>query len=169
VSNDSQAQAERRQRGEDFQDELRRSWRLLPNCCRLRITDGVNRAGTRPGDELVLLSTINILCEAKRTAGRQFELSMLRPNQQKGLLDFDNAIRRNAGLIFISFLNEDEGLDAAYAFKFIDALRYMRNFGIRYITLEAFQERAIRAVSLTPITINGERGYDLKGVETCYR
>lgn len=169
MSNDSKAQAERRQRGEDFQDELRRSWRLLPNCCRLRITDGVNRAGTRPGDELVLLSNINILSEAKRTAGRQFELSMLRTNQQKGLLDFDNAIRRNVGLVFISFLNEDEDLDTAYAFRFIDALRYMRNYGVRYIPLEAFQDRSLRCVPLPLLKIKDERGYDLKGVEICYK
>ena len=55
-------QQEKRQRGDDFQEELRRSWHYVPNCWRMRIAD--RSGGTRPADEIVLLSNINILAEA---------------------------------------------------------------------------------------------------------
>lgn len=162
-------QAERRQRGEDFQAELRRSWRLLPNCVRLRISDGANKAGSRPSDELILLSDINVLVEAKRTNGPDFTLNMLREPQIKGMLDFETALKRNRGLVFISFLNPDCGLDEAYAFRFTDALHFMRNFGTRRIRLEEFQSKDIKCVFLPLLKSTKERTYDLKGVERCYR
>ncbi len=159
-------QQERRQRGEDFQDELRRSWRVLPKCWRMRISD--TSGGTRPADEIILLESINILAEAKRTAGTAFKLSMIRVNQQKGLYDFDCVFRRNRGLVFISFLNKTT--DEAYAFRFIDALRYMRIKNVQYITLDDFRKRLIRCVNL-PVLFDDEqnRYYDLQGVEKCYK
>ena len=93
----NEKQAERRQRGEDFQEECRRSWRQIPNLWRLRITDGGN-LGTRPADELVLLEHVNLLCEEKRTDGDQFKLSMLRTDQLTGLINFEKALDRNIGL-----------------------------------------------------------------------
>lgn len=158
-------QQERRQRGDDFQDELRRSWHKLP-CWRMRIAD--RSGGTRPADEIILLDSINILAEAKRTAGDEFRLSMVRVNQQKGLYNFDTVLRRNRGLIFISFLNDDT--DEAYAFGFIDALRYMRNTGVQYIPLDDFRNRVIKCVELPVMQDeNGDRYYDLQGVEKCYK
>ena len=91
----NEKQAERRQRGEDFQEECRRSWRQIPNLWRLRITDGGN-LGTRPADELVLLEHVNLLCEEKRTDGDRFKLSMLRADQLTGLINFEKALDRNA-------------------------------------------------------------------------
>lgn len=171
MNHSSEKQAERRQRGDDFQTEIRRSWRLVPHCWRLRITDSVNRIGTRPADNIVLLEEINILCEEKRTAGDRFKLSFLRPDQLQGLLDFDAVIRRNKGLVFISFLNDT--VDDAYAFRMADALVYMKQRNRQYVTLEELQEQAIPCVRLTTIqlTENGEtvRGYDLKGVQECYK
>lgn len=159
-------QQEKRQRGDDFQEELRRSWHYVPNCWRMRIAD--RSGGTRPADEIVLLSNINILAEAKRTAGTDFKLSMIRVNQQKGLYNFDTVIRRNKGLIFISFLNDD--IDEAYAFSFIDALRYMRTTGVQYIPLDDFRNRRITCVKLDIMhDSNGDRYYDVKGVEKCYK
>ena len=167
----SQKQAERRQRGEDFQAEIRRSWRLIPSCWRLRITDGVNRTGSRPADDLILLEHINILCEEKRTAGDRFELSFLRPNQVKGLLEFDAAIGRNRGLVFVSFLSEIT--DTAYAIRLTEAAAYMKNRGRQYITLEELQQNKITCVPLPVISVEQDgkflRAYDLKGVQTCYR
>lgn len=167
----SHKQAERRQRGEDFQTEIRRSWRLIPRCWRLRITDGVNRTGTRPADDLILLEHINILCEEKRTASDRFELSYLRPNQIKGLVEFEATLDRNKGLVFVSFLNE--AVDFAYAFRLLDATVYMQHQGRQYITLEELQQEKITCVPLPVITIeqNGDqlRAYDLKGVQGCYR
>lgn len=168
----SAKQAERRLRGEAFQDEIRRSWRLVPGCWRLRITDGVNRTGTRPADDLVLLESINILSEEKRTAGDRFELAFLRPNQFRGLLDFDAVLERNKGLVFVSFLSNTA--DAAFAFRLSDALAFMQKRGRQYITLTELQAQEIVCVPLPPVTLqdeNGEpvRGYDVKGVQECYR
>lgn len=164
-------QAERRQRGEDFQTEIRRSWRLIPNCWRLRITDGVNRTGTRPADDLILLEHINILCEEKRTASDRFELSYLRPDQVKGLLEFEATLERNKGLVFISFLNPP--VDVAYAFRLTDAAVYMQQQERKYITLDELQQQKITCVVLpvTHIEQDGKelRAYDLKGVQECYR
>lgn len=160
-------QQERRQRGEDFQQELRRSWHYINNCWRMRITD--KNSGTRPADDVILLQYINILAEAKRTSGDAFTLSMVRTNQQKGLWDFDSVIPRNKGLIFISFLNTE--VDEAYAFRFIDALRYMRNNGTQSIPLEDIRAgQQLKRVYL-PLKHdkNGDRYYDLKGVEQCYK
>lgn len=157
----NEKQAERRQRGEDFQEELRRSWRLLPNLWRLRITDG-SGLGTRPADELVITEKVNLLCEAKRTDSDRFLLSMLRPDQRTGLLKFEQAVSRNRGYVFISFLNE--AVDVAYAFRFLDALLYMRQQNRQYITLEELQQGKIEAVNLPRIYIDEELGYDLKGV-----
>lgn len=167
----SQKQAERRQRGEDFQNEIRRSWRLIPNCWRLRITDGVNRTGSRPADELLLLESINILCEEKRTAGDRFELSFLRPNQLRGLLEFDAVLPQNKGLVFVSFLNADT--DTAYAFCIADATAYMKEQDRQYIALEEFKQQKIKCVHLPVIVVTDKdeqkKGYDLKGVQECYR
>lgn len=160
-------QQERRQRGEDFQTELRRSWRHIPNSWRMRISD--QNSGTRPADDVILLRYINILAEAKRTNGDRFTLSMVRPNQQKGLYDFDAVLPQNKGLIFISFLNDT--IDEAYAFRFIDALRYMRNMGTHYVPLEDIRKGQQLKRVILPIMhdSNGDRYYDLKGVEICYK
>jgi hypothetical protein len=170
MNHSGEKQTERRQRGEDFQDEIRRSWRLIPGCWRLRITDGKG-TGDRPADDLVLLEHINILSEEKRTAGDRFELSFLRPNQLRGLLAFDNVLERNKGLVFVSFLNAD--VDEAYAFRLADALPYMKQQNRRYVTIDELRQRFIPCVPLTTIqlTEDGEtvRGYNLKGVQECYK
>lgn len=159
-------QQERQQRGEDFQDELRRSWHYIQNCWRMRIAD--RSGGTRPADDIILLNSINILAEAKRTAGAAFELSMIRTNQSKGLIDFDNVLRRNKGLVFISFLNDDT--DEAYVFRYLDALRYMGAMHRKHIKLDELRKRRILCEHL-PIRYDdeGNRYYDLKGVERCFR
>lgn len=157
----NEKQAERRQRGEDFQEECRLSWRQVPNLWRLRITDG-SSLGTRPADELILLESANLLCEEKRTDGDRFTLSMLRTDQLKGLLKFEQALDRNYGFVFVSFLNE--AVDAAYCFRLLDALRYMKTKNRQYITLEELQQGVIEAVPLPRITIDGKLGYDFKGV-----
>lgn len=167
----SDKQAERRKRGEDFQDELRRSWRLIPNCWRMRITDAAGRIGSRPGDDIILLEHINILSEDKRTAGDRFELSFLRPNQLKGLIEFDAVMERNIGMVLVSFLNE--AVDLAFAFRLVDALLYMQVQNRQYITLEELQRQRLKSVPLPLIELNENnqpvRGYDLKGVIECYR
>lgn len=161
----SDKQAERRERGEAFQLEIKRSWKLLPNLWRLRLTDAVGRIGTRPADEVVLTDRVNYLVEEKRTNGNQFTLSMLRPDQLKGLLEFEQALERNRGYVFVSFLNETT--DEAYAFRLVDALVFMKQKNRRYINLEELHSGAIEVIALPLIEIDGERGYDLKGVLDC--
>lgn len=121
--------------------------------------------GTRPADELVLLEHVNLLCEEKRTDGDRFMLSMLRTDQLKGLINFEKALDRNIGLVLVSFLNE--AVDVAYAFRLVHAMAYMNQKGRCYITLEELQQGKIEAINLPRIEINGERGYDLKGVRDC--
>ena len=73
--------------------------------------------------------------------------------------------RKHYWLVLISFLNE--AVDVAYAFRLVHAMAYMNQKGRRYITLEELQQGKIEAINLPRIEINGERGYDLKGVRDC--
>jgi hypothetical protein len=159
-------QRERQQRGEDFQDEIRRSWRLIPRTWRMRIPDG--KGGTRPADELTLTEKINILAEMKRTEEDRFELDFLEPNQIKGLLDFDKVIERNYGLVYVSFLNEAQNRDIAYVFRLFTAMRYMQQKKRKYITLEELQAGVIPCIWLPRIPSeqmdDGKPGYHLKEV-----
>lgn len=160
----------RQQRGDDFQNELRASWRLLPNVWRFRLPDG--GGGSRPGDELILLEDVNILAEHKRTYGDKFELGFLRPPQLKGLLDFDTVISRNLGLVFVSFLNEEKGTDEAYAFRLIRAMQYMQTKGRQYIKREELNQQLVPCIGLPllpPPAGTIDRLYDLKGVLQCYK
>lgn len=161
-------QKERQQRGESFQEEIRNSWRLLPNVWRFRIPDG--GGGNRPGDEIVLLENVNILAEHKRTTRDKFQLDFLRPSQLKGLLDFDQVIERNYGLVFVNFHNEAEGRDVAYAFRLKTAVIFMNTKGRHHITLPEFIYQEIKSVELPLLpSDDGKRRYDLKGLLTCYK
>jgi hypothetical protein len=158
-------QRERQQRGEDFQDEIRRSWALIPNCWRFRIPDG--GGGTRPGDELTLLEDVNILAELKRTEGQKFEISFLRPDQINGLLDFDRVLARNFGLVYVSFHNPKQQLDDAYAVRLATSIRYMQRQGVGYIHLNDFRRGALPCCQLPRIN-TAKPTYDLRGiVEKC--
>lgn len=159
-------QKQRQQRGDDFQDELRRSWRFLPNCWRMRIADG--KGASRPADEIILLEPVNILAEAKRTKGDSFQLSFLRANQIKGLLDFDKCLDRNLGLVFVSFLDEDRGIDEAYCIRLPTAMYYMKKAGRAHIKREELKNKVIPRLELLLIETM-PRTYDLKGVNNCYR
>lgn len=160
-------QRERQQRGQDFQDEVRRSWRKLSNVWRFRLPDG--GGGNRPGDELILLEDISILAEHKRTEGDEFQLSFLRPSQLKGLRDFDKVITRNYGLVFVSFLDEKRGQDMAYCFRLLRGLQFMQRQGRQYIHLEEFKRNEMPAIDLPLLPNEKERTYDLKGVLECYK
>lgn len=161
-------QRERRQRGNDFQDEMRKSWRLVPNSWRMRIADG--GGSTRPADEIILTPDVNILAEHKRTEGRKFELSMLRAPQLQGLVDFDSVIDRNYGLVFVSFHNPAQGLDECYAIRLITALQYMKNKERQYIGLDELYTDAGFAGLTKTMSIKIERLepgselYDVRGV-----
>ncbi|WP_371380870.1 hypothetical protein [Sporomusa aerivorans] len=143
----SELQKERHDRGEEFQNEIRRSWRLIPNVWRMRITDG--RGATRPADEIVTTINGNFLVEAKRTAGNKFELGFIRPNQFRGLLNFE-VIPRNFGLVFVSFLNKD--IDEAFAFRLSTAVKYMQEYRYRYIARNVFKESMTLPVIELPRT-----------------
>lgn len=157
-------QRERNERGQQFQEEIRRSWLLIPNCWRLRIKDG--GGGTRPADELVLLDEANLLSEHKRTAGNRFQFSMLRPDQVTGLLDFDSTLERNKGLVFVSFHNPEKGLDDAYAFRLVVAMAYMHRKGLQYISRDDLESKVIPCAQLPRLEAD-EPTYDLRGLVEC--
>lgn len=159
-------QRERQQRGHDFQEEIRRSWAHVPNIWHLHIKDG--GGGTRPADRLVIADEANFLTELKRTQSRSFQLSYLRPNQVRGLIDFDQVIKRNYGLVLVSFHNPKKGLDAAYAIRLTTALQFMHKKNKQYISLEELQAGICPAVEL-PRLPNPEPTYDLRGLIACYK
>lgn len=154
-------QRERQQRGSNFQEEIRHSLRLVPNLWTINITDG--RGGSRPADRIIITEKVNILAELKRTAGRRFNLSFLRPNQLQGLIDFDRVIKRNYGLVFINFHDLKNNIDEAYAFRLITALKFMRQKGVRFITIDEFRNKKIPAIHLP----RKKDYYDLRGVVNC--
>ena len=157
-------QKERQQRGQDFQLEIMHSWRLVPNIWTMTIKDG--GGGTRPADRIILSQDVNILAELKRTKSQRFELAFLRPNQIQGLLDFDQVIKRNVGMVFVSFHNIEKGIDTAFAFRLADAIPYMKQVGRSYITLDEFRQQVIPCAEMP----RGEnQTYDLKGVMTCFK
>lgn len=153
-------QKERQQRGIDFQDEMRRSWRHVPNSWRMRIADG--GGSTRPADEIILLESMNVLAEHKRTDGDRFEFGFLEVNQVRGLLDFDQVLPHNVGLVFVSFLSADR--DLAVTFRLYTALRYMQQAKRKYITIDEFKKEVVPCVWLPRVTYDDGPGYDLKGV-----
>jgi len=157
----SNKQRERRERGHSFQEEIRQSLRFIPDLWTISITDG--KGGSRPADRIILTEHVNILTELKRTAGKRFNLSFLRPNQIQGLIDFDGVAERNLGLVFISFHNPKQKLDEAYAFRLVTALQYMRNRDTRHIPLQVFKEKRIPVIEFPRIN----QHYDLKGVINC--
>jgi hypothetical protein len=127
-------QKRRQQRGDDFEAEVRRSWRLIPNSWRIKIPGS---RSTRPADELILLSKCSLLVDEKRTQSDRFQLSYLRPNQITGLTLFERPIpERNRGLVLVSFLSEAEGRDLAYGIRLTDAIKAMQKQGRRYLTLD---------------------------------
>lgn len=164
-------QRERQQRGDDFQEEILRSWRDVPNIWTINIKDG--RGGTRPADRLVITEKVNILTELKRTASRKFELAYLRPNQIKGLRDFDEIIERNYGLVLVSFHNPSKGMDEAYAIRIVTAMRYMQIAGRNYINLNELRSGKTiggkRIAIQIPRVPRLEPTYDLRGVAECSR
>lgn len=159
-------QKNRQQRGEDFQDEIRRSWSYVPGSWRIRIPDG--GGASRPADNIVLTQDVNILEELKRTAGDAFTLNMLRKSQVRGLVDFDAVIKRSYGLVYVSFLNTKEDRDEAYAFRLTTALRYMHGTGKRGINLGQLQSGNMPSIALKLLD-EPERTYDLKEVSRCYK
>jgi len=162
-------QKERQQRGEDFQNEIRRGWRLVPNSWRRRVVDGQG-SGTQPADEIILLPEGNVLAEHKRTVNDRFNINKLEPNQQKGLLDFDAVLPNNYGLVFISFLDEARHVDETYVVRFLSLAKYLRSKGRISITRNELMVNILSGkVCFIPTTTAIERTYDLRGLGTCLK
>ncbi|TYS60514.1 hypothetical protein FZC76_21845 [Sutcliffiella horikoshii] len=157
-------QRERNQRGNDFQQEIRRSWRHIPNVWRLRLKDG--GGSTNAADELTITNYVNVLAELKRTAGQKFKLGMLEPNQIKGLIDFDEVTERNYGLVFISFHNVSKGLDEAYAIRLKTALQFMRKRDQLHIHMDDLRNGTVPSIAMKRIQA-AEPTFDLKEVAEC--
>lgn len=163
-------QRERQERGHDFQLEIKRSWEFVPNTWSIPIKDGLG--GTKPADRLTLAEEVNLLTELKRTAKQEFQLSFLRPNQIHGLLDFDGVVKRNYGLVLVSFYNPPK-MDEAYAIRLVTAMQYMVKEGKKSISLEAlrngvrYKDRQV-AIRI-PRLETAEKAFDLREVVECYK
>lgn len=155
-------QRERRQRGHDFQEEVLQSLRHVPNIWTINIKDG--RGGSRPGDRIILTEKANILAELKRTAGQKFQLSFLRPNQIQGLVDFDQVIERNLGLVFVSFHNPKQSLDETYVFRLTTALRFMKQRDQLHVDIDDFRNKVIASIYLPRVN----EIYDMQGVNSLH-
>lgn len=149
-------QFERYAKGETFEEQIRRSWTLI-RCWRRKLRDG--NGLENPGDELILLNSMNLLCEHKRTTEDSFKLSMLREGQKKGLIEFEKALDKNISVIFIDF----EKYNKCYAFRFIKALKWMKENNRKNIPIEVFRKKGFPTIFHLPkIDINGEIGYDVR-------
>lgn len=152
-------QSQRRNSGKEFEEAIRRSWLRVPDVWRMRITDG--GGASRPGDELVLTAHGNMLIEMKRTESDRFELGFLRPGQLNGLVRFDECLKQNHGLVFISFIEHKE---QAFAFKITDAMEFMCLYRRKYITREEFCSGDFFSIKL-PVMYDGhDKYYDLLGL-----
>lgn len=166
---------EAQHRGDDFQAEMRRSWRLLPNLWRIRLKDGGGNSVA--ADELVIAEGVNILAEHKRTKKSSFQLDFLRPNQIQGLVDFDQVIKRNVGLVFVSFYDTNKDLDECYAIRLVYALEYMKKKGRVSISLDELRELQLpgrqawngKWAVAVPRLEAAERTFDLRGVLDCFK
>ncbi|MEN6565896.1 MAG: hypothetical protein ABFC57_06310 [Veillonellales bacterium] len=157
----AESQAEKRLRGEQFQEEIRRSWSLIPNCWRMRITDD---CGSRPADEIVILPYVNFLIEMKRKAVGRLCLSDLRMNQIGGLNDFEKTGEKNVSLIMFSCLNAE--IDVTYAVTFKDLLWFMKKNN--RLSLKLMGIRAI-GFPLPRLLIGGKPGFDLSGLVAAFK
>lgn len=165
-------QKERHDRGQDFQNEIKNSWRHVPHIWTMPIADG--RGGSRAADRLTIAPKVNLLLELKRTAKKAFELSFLRPNQIRGLIDFDQVIERNYGIVLVSFLDKNKGVDEVYAIRLTVALRYMQEHNTTSIKLERLRKGLIvgattQGAILLPKLNTQETAYDLKELVECYK
>ena len=164
-------QKERHDRGQDFQNEIKNSWRHVPSIWTMPIADG--RGGSRAADRITIAPKVNLLTELKRTSKKEFQLSFLRQNQIRGLVDFDQIIEQNYGVVLVSFHDLPKGVDEAYAIRLTAALRFMQQHDRTNIKLEELRIRATQG--LTKIAIPLPRlntqapAYDLKGLIECYK
>lgn len=152
-------QRERQKRGSDFEAEIKRSWPFVENVWHMKLKDG--GGSTNAADRIVLTNEVNILTEMKRTKGKRFELGFLRQNQIRGLIDFDQVIDRNFGIVIVSFHNLDIGLDETYAFRLETAIRFMRQRDRLHIKLTEFQSGTFPSVKIPRVDAAQPR-YDLK-------
>lgn len=129
-----EAQRERWERGTDFQEEFRKSLRRVPKCWFIRLSDG---AGPQPFDTLVLLEKFNLGLEFKRTKAVYMDFDDLRPNQVKGLMNFNAAQKHHVGAVVVHFYDEVESLDKCFLVSIKQLLKFYfdnqtQRAGIRY-------------------------------------
>lgn len=161
-------QKERRDRGHDFQQEIKNSWRHVPNVWTMAIADG--RGGSRAADRITIAPKVNLLTELKRTSKKEFQLGFLRPNQVRGLVDFDDIIEHNYGVVLVSFHDIPKGVDEVYAIRLSAALKYMLKKGRTSIKLVDLKKEGMEHIALRLPKLNTqETAYDLKGLIECYK
>jgi len=143
TSHSSESQYEKRARGEAFQNEIKASWRLIPDCWRMRISDD---CGSRPADEIVLLSEDRLLNELKRKADGMLCISDLRTNQLGGLIDFMHAGGNNFGMVLVSFV--DDTYDTAYAIAISTFLNLCERKNRMYLSIKEISDAVYEGLAV---------------------
>lgn len=155
----SDLQSLRKQNGSSFEDICKRSWLALPGVWRMKVSD-VAGCGSRPADELVLSREYNFLIEEKSCSEDIFPLSMLRPDQVRGLLEFEAVLpERNRGILAVRF--EEHGMVFLTRFRYL--MQYLRDQEINRVRREEFLKRAFLCVQCPQSVIYPET-YDFGGV-----
>lgn len=130
-----EAQRNRWERGVDFQEEFRESLRRVPKCWFKRLPDG---AGPQPFDTLVLLEDFNLGLEFKRLKDGNLDFDDIRPNQVKGLVNFNNCLKRNVGAIAVHFYDPERVLDDCFLVSIMQLLRFYSENGTQRAGLIQF-------------------------------
>lgn len=129
-----EAQRERWERGTDFQEEFRGSLKRVPKCWFKRLEG----PGPQPFDTLALLEKFSLGLEFKRLKEGNLDFDDLRPNQVKGLVNFNNCLKRNVGAVAVHFYNTETALDECYLVSIMQLLKFYFGNEIRRAGLIEF-------------------------------
>lgn len=155
----SDLQSLRKRNGESFEESCRRSWLALPGVWRMKISDAAG-CGSRPADELVLTKDYNFLCEEKSCDRDVFPLSLIRPDQVRGLLDFESAVPgRNIGILAVRFSMASQ----AFLLRFPEFIRYLKKRNQNQVHREELLKGACPCIRCPQVVIYPET-YDFSEV-----
>ncbi|MFZ3171937.1 MAG: hypothetical protein WA118_08160 [Carboxydocellales bacterium] len=147
-----------RDKGQEFQDQVKLGILQLPRICRFRIKDSANEG---PADELILVpSGRRILNEIKTTESDRLGLKAYKSTQVSGLLQFERIDPYwNIAITTIRFeLPEQHQVFVVRWAAFLSGLRSKR---LAYLTREEIAEIGI---PVPPLTIGIEQAWDFSQV-----
>lgn len=140
--------------GKAFEDEVRRSWSVIPDSWLLRITDG-KKTGPRPADFIAITNKCNFLIEAKKREALTFNRYTVETHQIKSLLDFDKIGENNRGVIL--FCAKTSTVHKTFAIHIYDYITFFKE-GRYSVSINELKEKA---VELRKIKVQGQVAWDL--------